>query len=343
MNIGLIDVDGHHFPNLPLMKLSAYHKQKGDSVQWYEPLFHGVGKPLDRVYMSKVFSFTSDYLYPINAVNVIKGGSGYCISMEDGVEVYHTQKDILLPKEIENIYPDYELYYDKIPKVRHTAYGYLTRGCPKGCKFCHVGCKEGLKSHKVSDLCNFWNGQKHIVLLDPNITACTEWKELFRQLIDSNAYIDFSQGLDIRMMTEEKAEMLRQMKILNIHFAWDDFRDKDLIISKIKMVKKITGFDYRKITVYMLVNFDTSTNEDLERVYILRDLGVNPFVMIYNKNDFIECDKNGKPIRIKPEYELLKKYSKEQIKHFITCWSIQRWVNNRMIFRSCDKFEEFRR
>ena len=162
MNIGLIDVDGHNFPNLPLMKLSAYHKSIGDSVKWYEPLFHGMGEPFDKVYMSKVFSFTPDYQYYVNAKEVIKGGSGYCISLVNGKEVFVKPKDIELPREIETIYPDYEIYYDKIPEVKDTAYGFLTRGCPRGCNFCHVKDKEGGCSHKVADLDTFWRGQKNM-------------------------------------------------------------------------------------------------------------------------------------------------------------------------------------
>ena len=93
MRIGLIDVDGHNFPNLPLMKLSAWHKQQGDTVEWYEPLFYSMGEPFDKVYMSKVFSFTPDYPYYVNAKEVHKGGSGYCIKLVDGKEVYDTEKD----------------------------------------------------------------------------------------------------------------------------------------------------------------------------------------------------------------------------------------------------------
>ena len=74
MRIGLIDVDGHNYPNLPLMKISAYHKAKGDSVEWYQPLIHNIGEPLDIVYKSKVFSFSQDYEYPINAKKVVGGG-----------------------------------------------------------------------------------------------------------------------------------------------------------------------------------------------------------------------------------------------------------------------------
>ena len=272
----------------------------------------------------------------------------------DGKEVYNATKDSNLPPEIETIYPDYSIYYDKIPEVKNTAYGFLTRGCPYGydtnnpCKknthdYCHVSMKEGFCSHKVADLNTFWRGQKNIVLLDPNITACKDCDELFQQLIDSKAWIDFSQGLDIKMMNEKRAKMLKQMKIKNIHFAWDRYEDKSLVLPKFKMVKEVTGLRYENLTVYMLVNFNTTTEEDLQRVYILRDLGFNPFVMIYNKDDFVICDKRGKPIKMRPETELLKKYTRGQIEHFDVCWRLQQWVNNRIIFRSCKRFEEFDR
>lgn len=317
MRIGLIDVDGHNFPNLPLMKLSAWHKQNGDSVEWYEPLFHGFpNEPMDKVYMSKVFSFTPDYPYHINAKEVSKGGSGYCIELIDGKEVYHAKKDSQLPKEIEAIYPDYSIYYEKIPKVKDTAYGFLTRGCPRNCNFCHVASKEGKCSVKVADLDTFWRGQKNIVLLDPNITACKDWKDLFHQMIESKAWIDFSQGIDIRLMTEEKAEMIKQMKIKNIHFAWDRYEDKDIVIPRFKMFQQITGYEYWKMTVYMLCNFDTTFEQDLERAYTLRELGYSPYVMIYNKE------------HVKAGHKLRK---------------LQRYVCSRQIFRTVQKFEDYQK
>lgn len=209
--IGLIDVDGHNFPNIPLMKISAWHKAQGDRVEWYDPMF---SEHMDKVYMSKVFSFSPDFEYFIRADEVVKGGSGYCISLVNGKEVYDKSKDIDLPPEIEHIYPDYSLY-----GIEDTAYGFLTRGCPRGCSFCHVEAKEGRRSYKVANLDEFWRGQKNIVLCDPNILACRDWKELLQQLIDSNATVDINQGMDIRLMTEEKAEMLKQIKIKQWHFA----------------------------------------------------------------------------------------------------------------------------
>lgn len=150
--IGLIDVDGHNFPNIPLMKLSAWHKKQGDHVEWYEPMFSG---HMDKVYMSKVFSFTPDYPYYIDADEVVKGGSGYCISLVNGKEIFDKSKDTELPYEIEHIYPDYSIY-----NITDTAYGFLSRGCPRGCGFCHVDAKEGRASRKVADLSEFGEVRK---------------------------------------------------------------------------------------------------------------------------------------------------------------------------------------
>lgn len=315
MRIGIIDVDGHNFPNLPLMKISAWHKAKGDSVEWYEPLFHSMGDPLDIVYMSKVFSFTDDYPYFINAKEVIKGGSGYCISLVDGKEVFDKSNDIELPYEVEHIYPDYSIYPEQ---TKDTAYGFLTRGCPRGCDFCHVKAKEGLNSYKVADLSEFWSGQKNIVLCDPNILACKDWKSLLQQLIYSKAWVNINQGLDIRLMTEEKAEMIKQLKFKELHFAWDRYEDKDIVVPKFKMFKELTNIDIRKLIVFVLCGDREKRvlETDLERIYTLRDMGFWAYVMLYDKEN------------IPKGHELRK---------------LQRWVNNRFIFARCNTFEEYLR
>ena len=308
MRIGLIDVDGHNYPNLALMKISAYHKKIGDNVLWYTPL----SGHFDIVYMSKVFSFTEDYKYKIKADKIIKGGSGYCISIgEDGKEIFDKSKDIELPYEVEHIYPDYSLYSEM---TQDTAYGFLSRGCPRGCDFCIVKDKEGRCATKVADLSEFWNGQKNIVLCDPNLIACKEWKNLLQQLIDSNAWVDINQGIDIRMMTEEKAEMIKKMKIKKVHFAWDRYEDKDWIVPKFKMFQDITGWTKSKMLVYVLTNFNTTIEQDLDRIYTLMELNYFPYVMIYEK------------------YKL----PKGDI-HF----RLQRWVNSKVGITSCPKFEDF--
>ena len=308
MRVGLIDVDGHNFPNIPLMKISAWHKKQGHSVEWYDPMFSG---HMDKVYMSKVFSFTPDYMYPINADEIIQGGSGYCISLVDGKEVFDKSKDKELPPEIEHIYPDYSLY-----GIEDTAYGFLSRGCPRGCSFCHVEAKEGRASRKVADLSEFWDGQKNIVLCDPNILACRQWKDLLQQLIDSNAWVDINQGLDIRLMTPEKAEMLKKIKMKHMHFAWDRYQDKDNILPKFRMFKDITGINERNLIVYVLCNFDTTIEQDLERIYTLREMGYWAYVMLYNK----EALPKGHELR-----------------------KIARWVNNRYVFAKCKNYEEYKK
>lgn len=285
MRIGLIDVDNrdkHPFPNLPLMKLSAWHKAQGDSVEWYEPLFSG---HMDKVYMSKVFSFTPDYEYFVDADEVIKGGSGYCIELVNGKEVYHKERDKELPYEVEHIYPDYSIYYGKVKDIEDTAYGFCSRGCPRGCDFCHVKDKpaDGRCSHKVADLSEFWHGQKYIELCDPNTLACKDWKDILQQLIDSKSYVDFNQGVDIRLMTEEKAEMLSRIKLKTVHFAYDRYQDKKIIEPKFKTFRNVSGWGRSKVQVYVLTNFDTTPSQDLERIYFLRSLDFSPFVMVYDK------------------------------------------------------------
>ena len=306
MKIGLIDVDGHNFPNIPLMKISAYHKANGDSVEWYDPMF---SDDMDIVYMSKVFSFTDDYIYPIRAKEIKKGGSGYCISLVDGKEVYDKSKDTPLPPEIEHIYPDYSLY-----GITDTAYGFLTRGCPRACDFCHVEAKEGRRSYKVADLSEFWRGQKNIALCDPNILACRQHPELLQQLIDSKAKVDFNQGLDIRLTNERNIDLINQIKVSQIHFAWDNHKD-DLTryFERYKKLAKHKPHGQYGM-VYCLVNFGSTIEEDLHRIYTIRDMEFDPYVMIYNKDDL-------------PKGHELRK--------------LQRYVNNKIIFRSCNTFDEY--
>lgn len=303
MRIGLIDVDGHNFPNLALMRISAYHKARDDQVEWWwSDFIH-----YDIVYMSKIFSdaYTKDVPEPLNADKVIKGGTGYCISLVDGVEVFDKAKNEELPPEIEKMFPDYSLY----PQFDF-AVSMTSRGCPRGCSFCHVASKEGRCSIKVADVSDFWCGQKKIEVLDPNITACRDKRDLFRQYRETNAQIVFNQGLDIRLLNDDDIADINGMRIKDLHFAWDNPKD-DL---EGKFRNFANGFRRKSNigTVYCLTNFNSTTEENLYRIYTLRDMGYDPYVMVY--------DKPHAPKEIK---------------------MLQRWCNNKIIFKSCKRFEDY--
>lgn len=285
MNIGLIDVDGHNFPNLPLMKISEWHKMHGDHTEMCIPLCR-----YDICYQSKVF--TEEYSPDINwspmADIVHMGGTGYGLKNE-------------LPYEIEHTYPDYSLY-----GINDTAFGFLSRGCPRGCGFCIVGQKEGLHSRKVADLEEFWNGQKNITLLDPNLLACDHHLELMEQLINSGARIDINQGFDIRLTGDTEIELINRMRLSKIHFAWDNpLDDLEYMFAHYteKAKQKPKG---RYGTVYILTNYGSTFEQNLYRVQVVDALGFDPYVMIYNKPS-----------------------APKIVKHF------QRWVNNKKLFRSC--------
>ena len=294
MKIGLIDVDGHNFPNLALMKISAWHKARGDSVEWW----WGWGQ-YDRVYISKVFdeTYSKDILDPLNAKEIIRGGTGYGL-------------DNKLPEEIERMYPDYSLYPQY---TKDTAYGFLTRGCPNNCPFCIVCAKEGRKSCKVADLSDWWNGQKNIVLCDPNLLACRDHMDLLGQLADSKAWVDMNQGADARMLTEKNIEALNRVKFKRIHFAWDLMDRSEQIIKGLNLYLEHGKIqDPRRRCVYVLTNFNTTMEENLYRVYTLQNMGYEPYVMVY--------DKPHAPREVR---------------------LLQRWCNNKRIFKTTARFEDF--
>jgi radical SAM superfamily enzyme YgiQ (UPF0313 family) len=287
MKIGLVDVDSFNFPNLALMKISAYHKRLKDDVSMYMPIFD-----YDKIYMSKVFTFTKDK--KITYENIIRGGTGYDLEKK-------------LPDEIDNIYPDYSLY-----NITNTAYGYLTRGCFRNCDFCIVSKKEGNKVYQAYKLNQFWNGQKKIKLLDPNISGASNFIDLMGELAETGAYIDFTQGLDLRLLTDEKMEAIKKIKLTRIHFAWDKFEDEKIICERLEAFIKNVENDYRKVVVYVLVNFNTTFEQDLYRINKIREIGASPYVMIYE--------------------------AKTANKKYI---NLREWVNARVKWRTNKTFNEF--
>ena len=296
MIVGLIDVDGHNFPNLALMKISAWHKAQGDRVEWW----WGLGGEYDLVYMSKVFdsTYTPDIPEPLNARRIIKGGTGYGL-------------DNRLPDEIEHIYPDYSIYPEL---TKETAYGFLTRGCPRACDFYIVAGKEGRRSVKVADLSEWWSGQKRIELLDPNLLACPDHMNLLQQLKESGSQVNFNQGLDARFLTPANIEAINAIRLKDIHFAWDYMRESKAVLKGLQLYRDRAS---RKVhgawgTVYVLTNHSTTMDENLYRIYTLRDLGFDPYVMVFDRPN-----------------------APQEIRH------LQRWCNNRLIFKSVPDFRDY--
>lgn len=302
MKIGLIDVDGHRFPNLALMRISAYHKAQGDEVVWWWSDF----EHYDIVYMSKIFSdaYSKDKPEPMNADKIIKGGTGYCISLgADGKEHFDQSKNTPLPPEIEKMFPDYSIY----PQFDF-AVSMTSRGCPRGCGFCHVAAKEGRCAVKVANVSDFWNGQKEIKVLDPNITACRDKRDLFKQYRETGAACDFTQGLDIRLIDDDDIADINAMKLKNVHFAWDN-PQQDLRESFRRYTERATHKPKGRYgTVYILTNYESCTLREhvdraLFRIYSVAEMKFDPYLMIY--------DKPHAPTALK---------------------KMQRWCNNKRIF-----------
>jgi hypothetical protein len=284
MKIGIVSVDSK-IPNLALMKISAFHKAKGHKVEMFNPLFSNY----DLVYASKVFTNTKDNEYlPYNA---IKGGSGYDLKS-------------VLPDEIEFVYPDYSLFNCEY------AMGFTSRGCIRNCPWCIVPKKEG-KIKAVADIYQFWHGQSHLKLLDGNLTALPDhFEKILNQLIKEKIYVDFNQGLDIRLLTPEMAKLLSIVRLWKqIHFAWDSMSYEHAVRRGIHILSSF-GMYRNKVMFYVLIGFDTTPEEDLYRVEVLRGLNIDPFVMPFNRRD---------------EYQ--RKFA--------------RWVNHKAIFKSVG-WEEYK-
>ena len=283
MKVGLIDIDSK-IPNLALMKLSAYFKSDGYETELTSPLFadqYGV------LYASKVFDFTPD---PVLPEHTVKGGSGY--SLAD-----------TLDKEIEVMKPDYTLY------PCDYAMGFTTRGCYRKCPYCIVPEKEG-KFRIVGDVHDFWDGQYRVMLLDNALNTDQEhFLRICGQLSGLNVEVDFSQGLDIRYFNDTQAWALSKVRLWKqIHWAWDMMVLEQRVRNGIKILAQHKLVN--KSMFYVLIGYDTTPEEDLYRVKTLRGLGIDPFVIPYDKFDT---------------------YQRQ----------FARWVNHKAIFKSV-AWEEYR-
>lgn len=252
--IGLVDVDGHNFPNFALMRIAGYHKSLGDHVEWADPIFGG---PYDKVYQSKVFTFSPDYPYDFGC-EVIKGGTGYDVKSR-------------LPEAIEKSRAmDYSLYPECDRSLQ-----FFSRGCIRRCPFCLVHDKEG-HIHPVEPVELNPRGQ-WIEVLDNNFFANPEWKTAVDYLIKTGQPVKLH-GVDVRLMTEEQAFWLNKLRLKgNVHIAWD-LPGLDLTAKLQEVTKYINP---RKLTCYVLIGYNSTREQDMFRIETLRQLGIAPFVQPY--------------------------------------------------------------
>lgn len=291
MKIGLLDIDSK-IPNLALMKISQWHKLNGDDVEHYMPLAHHL---YDKVYASKIFNFSdgSDI-----QDDMITGGTGIDLK-------------ISLPPKMDTMTPDYSLY-----NYPHNI-GFTQRGCRFKCEFCVVPQKEG-KPWSANTIDELWTQRdsKFLILLDNDFFGNPDWEERIEEMKEYDLRVNFSQGLNIRIISERQAQALASVNFRNINdnskqvtFAWDQIKDEKVIKRGFKRVTD-AGIKPYQMQFYVLIGFDTTPEEDLHRVMMLKDWGCDPYAMPYDKSD---------------------PYQKKFV----------RWVNRRAVFHSCT-WEEYK-
>ncbi len=253
MLIGLMDIDGHNFPNLALMKLSAYHKSVFNEVEWVNHFNH-----YDIVYQSKVFTFTPDNGFYVDADHIIKGGTGYNTDT--------------LPEPVDSMQPDYSLY----PQYE-SAYGFLTRGCPNRCSWCIVPKKEG-SIKPYDDIDNILQGRKSAILMDNNVLA-SEWGiKQIEKIIKLKVKVDFNQGLDARLIDRPAAKLLSRVKWLSpLRMSCDTIAMLPHIKRAMRYLREYNCTPQRYF-IYVLIR---DIEDGLKRVMLLDKWGLDPFAQPY--------------------------------------------------------------
>ncbi len=289
MNIAILNLEPT-YTNIALKKISTYHESIGDMVDEYLPI---ADHTYDRIYCSSLFTFTDKSWLPIDG-RWICGGTGF--------DIYSK-----LPKEIESLRPKINV-------------GFCSRGCIRNCKFCIVRKKEGY-IREYADIYDIWDGQSRgIVLFDNNILALPQhFERICRQLVKEKLKVDFNQGLDIRLLDKESASWLKKVSHKEHRFAFDSPKLAEIVVSKVAMLQTA---GMKRSAWYVLIGCDTTLQEDLFRLNLLRDLKQNAYVMRYQKVDASMPDS-------------LINASNEKI-----YTAISRWANNHAWFHAAT-FEQF--
>ena len=299
MNIAIIDAEivgktKHRFPNLCSMKLSSYHKSIGDLVTLktdYEEL-----ELFDKVYISKVFTKTEVPEHVLSMPNVQYGGTGF-----------YYDKAPPLPPEVEHIMPDYHLYDEWVEQAINSgvkrneftyyldySIGYLTRKCFRGCYYCVNRNYKGVEV--ASPLSEFMDESRpKLCFLDDNFLGCPKWRELIQPVIESKKRFQFKQGLDERLLTADKIIEISKWKYDGeVIFAFDNIEDKELITSKLELIRSTVPDWRRELKFYVFCGCDKHDKYDdefwkqdiinlFERISILSRYGAKPYIMRFEK------------------------------------------------------------
>lgn len=306
--------DDGKLPNLALMKLSTFYKHQGFQVV-LEHIDNPSGQKADMVLCSVLFTWNKQKAEKLRKLysNIVFGGTGWDLSIK-------------LPPEVESCKPDYDLYgvghiYPRIKgimtrearerkaqEIVYAGIGFTSRGCVRKCGFCVVPRKEG-RLHQDAPIKDLINPRSNvIILLDNNLTADPDCIEKLKEIKERNLVVDITQGIDVRLMTPEIAQALSEVTHLrSLHYAWDLMPYEHQVMNGIQTLSKVVN--KRRHMCFMLVGYNTTFEEDMYRYRRLREIGVDPYVMIYNKK------------------------STYQLHHFA------RWVNGRF-YKKCN-FDEY--
>lgn len=257
MKVGLFNLEPKIY-NTAMMQVSQYHKNNGDHIEIYSPIFHEL---YDKVYTFSIFDFTDKRMV---REDMIKGGTGFDVISR-------------LPSKIE----DSDLDYSIFPGCR-ASYIWFSRGCFRRCPFCIVWKKEG--NIKPVEPKNLNPTGEYIEVMDNNFFANPKWREAIDKLIEWEQPVIFSSGIDIRIFNKKQGESLKKIRIPKdkfIHIAWDN--PKDNPTDKIELLKKY--IHHRKIMCYVLIGYWSTPEEDMARVEKLREMKIDSFVMPFNKFD----------------------------------------------------------
>ena len=291
MIIWLVDFDGK-MENLALMRLSAYHKSHGDSVK----LIHGYPRPSiyetpDKVYISCIFSWNKE-----SALGWANLWAERCELGGSGVDVKK-----VLPPEVARCAPDYSLYsHPKMSANTLRALGFISRGCTRSCPWCIVKEKEG-ELRRVSSAKEIVENFDSVLFLDNNFLALPDFELDLAWLVESGVSVDFNQGLDIRLVTENAAKLLSKCTWSSgVRFALDSTSYIDVFEENVTKLLD-AGIRCSSLSIYALIGF-SGLESDLKRMTFLHDLGVRVYPM-----GFRDLETGEEPAR-GWDFVLYKKY-----------------------------------